>query len=401
MPIPTEKQAFLLRTAELLHRYGTPSHRLERVMAKVSRTIGEYGTFLYTPTALIVSLGDGKDETTYLRRIDSGPIDITKLMAFDAILENLEDNKIDLATAALRIEQAAAAAAPFQPWVCCLAYALVCGCVAIVFGGRPIEALLAASLGCLFFAIGNVTARMSWERGLMEPLVSALGATLALLFARFVLPIDDRLTTLASLIVLLPGLSLTIAITELSVGHVSSGVARLAGAVSTLFILVMGVGISWKLGGFLRTLPDTTPLAIPTSIGLIALILSPACFAILFQARFRQWPIIYLAAVAGFSVHWFVNKSYSSEVAAFAGAFAVGCVSNLYARIQDRPALIASTPGMIMLVPGSLGYEALTALLESKTLTGLDTGFEMLLNAFALAGGLLVAGAVVPPKRIL
>jgi uncharacterized membrane protein YjjB (DUF3815 family) len=133
----------------------------------------------------------------------------------------------------------------------------------------------------------------------------------------------------------------------------------------------------------------------------LALALTPGCFAILFCARYPQWPIIYATALAGYGVHALTNAKFGSEVGAFAGALTVGCISNLYARIRDRPALIPSTPGMIILVPGSLGYRALTALLESQTMTGLEFAFDTILVAFSLAGGLLAASAIIPPKRIL
>jgi uncharacterized membrane protein YjjP (DUF1212 family) len=392
---------FLIRAGELLHRFGTPSHRLERVMAKVSQSLGVVGVFLYTPTALVISLGDGNTETTYLRRVDAGPIDISKLITFDDILDDVEDGRLTSLEALDKFEEAAAASPPFGAIATAAAYATVCGCVAILFGGRGVEAAVAAILGCLFFWLGDASARWSWERGLFEPLVAALGAILALLIARFVVPLDDRLTTLASLIVLLPGLSLTVAITELAVGHVSAGVARLAGASATLFILVMGVGLSWRLGGELRTLPQLPIESLPAWMSMVALTLTPGCFAILFRARYPQWPIIYSAALVGYGVHGFVTTQFGGEVGAFAGALTVGCVSNLYARIRDRPALIPSTPGMIILVPGSLGYRALTALLESETLTGLEFAFSTILVAFSLAGGLLAASALIPPKRIL
>jgi uncharacterized membrane protein YjjB (DUF3815 family) len=56
---------------------------------------------------------------------------------------------------------------------------------------------------------------------------------------------------------------------------------------------------------------------------------------------------------------------------------------------------------MIILVPGALGYRALTALFESQTLTGLEFAFTTVIIAFSLAGGLLAASAVIPPRRIL
>lgn len=397
----SDEHALLLRAAELLHRFGTPSHRLERVMAKVSHSLGIVGVFLYTPTALVISLGDGVEETTYLRRVDAGPIDISKLIAFDDILDEAESRTLTPQEALRRFEAAAATPPPFGVITTALAYATVCGCIAILFGGRWIEAGVAAMLGCLFYWLGDATARWSWERGLLEPLVAALGAVLALLVARFVVPLDDRLTTLASLIVLLPGLSLTVAMTELAVGHVSAGVARLAGSLTTLFILVMGVGIAWRLAGDLRTIPPLPFAPLPDWAELLALLLTPACFAILFRARYPQWPIIYLAALSGYGVHRLVTAEFGDEVGAFAGALTVGCISNLYARIRDRPALIPSTPGMIILVPGSLGYRSLTTMLESDAVTGTEYAFNTILIAFSLAGGLLAASALVPPRRIL
>ncbi len=397
----TDEHALLLRAAELLHRFGTPSHRLERVMAKVSHSLGIVGVFLYTPTALVISLGDGVEETTYLRRVDAGPIDISKLIAFDDILEETEARTLTPHEALQRFEAAASTPPPFGVITTAVAYATVCGCVAILFGGRWIEAGVAAMLGCLFYWLGDATARWSWERGLLEPLVAALGATLALLVANFVVPLDDRLTTLASLIVLIPGLSLTVAMTELAVGHVSAGVARLAGSITTLFILVLGVGMSWRLGSDLRNLPPLPLAPLPEWALLVALLLTPACFAILFRARYPQWPIIYLAALSGYGVHRLVTAEFGDEVGAFAGALTVGCISNLYARIRDRPSLIPSTPGMIILVPGALGYRSLTAMLESDAVTGTEYAFTTILIAFSLAGGLLAASALVPPKRIL
>jgi uncharacterized membrane protein YjjB (DUF3815 family) len=371
-------------------------------MAKVSNSLGIHGVFLYTPTALVISLSDKTgEEATYLRRVDAGPIDISKLIAFDDILDEVEQRSVTSDTALRKFEEAAASPPPFGVIATALAYATVCGCVAILFGGRGIEAAVAAMLGSLFFWLGDASARWSWERGLLEPLVAALGAIVALLIARYVVPLDDRLTTLASLVVLLPGLSLTVAMTELAVGHVSAGVARLAGSCSTLFILVMGVGLSWRLGSGLRTLPALPMQPLAPWVALVAILLTPACFAILFRAKFRQWPIIYTAALLGYAVHWFVTQKSGVEVGAFAGAMTVGCISNLYARILDRPALIPSTPGMIILVPGSLGYRALTSLLENEAVTGIEFAFRTVLIAFSLAGGLLAASALIPPKRIL
>jgi uncharacterized membrane protein YjjB (DUF3815 family) len=63
--------------------------------------------------------------------------------------------------------------------------------------------------------------------------------------------------------------------------------------------------------------------------------------------------------------------------------------------------MVPLAPGMIILVPGSLGYRSLSALLDRQTIEGIDFAFGTILVAMSLVGGLLASSAIVPPKRIL
>ncbi|MBC8452847.1 MAG: threonine/serine exporter family protein, partial [Chloroflexi bacterium] len=57
--------------------------------------------------------------------------------------------------------------------------------------------------------------------------------------------------------------------------------------------------------------------------------------------------------------------------------------------------------GIIVLVPGSLGYRSLAALLDVNTLQVIDLALDRLIVGMALVGGVLMANAVISPKRIL
>jgi uncharacterized membrane protein YjjB (DUF3815 family) len=56
---------------------------------------------------------------------------------------------------------------------------------------------------------------------------------------------------------------------------------------------------------------------------------------------------------------------------------------------------------MIILVPGSLGYRSLSALLDQQTLQGVEYAFGTMIVAMSLVGGLLASNALLPPRRIL
>lgn len=400
MPYPP-KHSFLIYVAVLLHQHGAPSHRLERVMTKVSHGLGLQGVFLYTPTALVISLVDEDGEQTYLRRVDSGAVNIDKLIRFDETLDQLLAGELSLPDAHARIEQIATSPAPYPHWLTVVACALTCCAVAVFFRGKPPEILAATALGAVVALFELLQSRTRWEQGFMEPAVGLIAAVGSLAIARFVIPIDDRLVTLAALIVMIPGLKITVALTELALGHLSAGVARLAGGCVSLVTITIGVAIGWRLVGHWRTLADYSIWQIPAWWQWIAIAVAPIAFSIVFKARPRQWPIIAVVSVAGYVTSLVLASWWGIEVGAFAGAVAVGIGSNCYARIWDRPALVPLTPGIIVLVPGSLGYRSLTAFLDRETIAGVDFAFSMIIIAAALVGGILTANIVMPPRRIL
>jgi uncharacterized membrane protein YjjP (DUF1212 family) len=396
----SEIHTFLIKVGVLLHRFGTPSHRLERVMAKVSQGLGVQGTFLYTPTALHIAFEDESGEKTFLRRVNAGAVHVDKLIAFDEILEQLEDQRISLRLASQMLDQVEAAPPPYSTWLTLLACALSCGAVAVIFRGSVYEVLTAVMLGFMVAVLEVAQDRLRWEVGFFEPLAGALTSISALAVAHFIVPIDDRLVTLAGLIIMIPGLRLTVALTELAVGHLSAGVARLAGACVSLLTITIGVALGWRFAGAWRAeYAAEFPLA--EAWQWVAIAVAPITFSIVFRARWPQWPVIAAVTIVGFFTSKFAGTAWGVEVGAFCGALAVGLGSNLYARIQDRPALVPLTPGIIMLVPGSLGYRSLTAFLDHNAMAAVDFAFTMAMLAVALVGGILTASMLLPPKRIL
>ncbi len=369
-------------------------------MTKVAKTLGVQSVFLYTPTALVASFGDGHEEKTFMRRVDSGSVDAEKLIQFDEILERLEAGEIDIAKATDLMEMAAAAGPLYSSTLTCLVCGIGCASVAIFFGGGWAEVVVAGLLGLGIAGIDSLQPRLGWESGLLFPIAGFLAGIGALTVARFVIPIDDRLTTLASLIILLPGFPLTMALTELAVGHLSAGVARLAGACVTLLTLFLGVAIAWRIAGQWRVLPEAV-VPVPQIVQWISLAIAPAAFAILFRVRLSFWPIVFAVSLSGYFAAIYFGTRFGVEVGSFMGALVVGSGSNLYARLRDRPALVPLAPGMILLVPGSLGYRSLSALLNRQTVEGIDFAFGMIVVSMSLVGGLLASSALVPPKRIL
>ena len=70
---------------------------------------------------------------------------------------------------------------------------------------------------------------------------------------------------------------------------------------------------------------------------------------------------------------------------------AVAAAGHLYQYLTRRPAVLLQIPGLITLVPGSMGFRGLHALIEQDSAAGINLITDMLLTGAALAVGLLLA----------
>jgi uncharacterized membrane protein YjjB (DUF3815 family) len=79
----------------------------------------------------------------------------------------------------------------------------------------------------------------------------------------------------------------------------------------------------------------------------------------------------------------------------------VTAVSNLYGRWFNRPGALIRVPGIILLVPGSLGFRSFNFVLERDVMLGLDTATAVVTALIALVAGILVGSLVFPSRRNL
>ena len=127
----------------------------------------------------------------------------------------------------------------------------------------------------------------------------------------------------------------------------------------------------------------------------------PLALTILLKAHLRDavWIVIAGALAVGGAK---LGASFlGPELGVFFGALIVGIASNGYSRLLDHPAMITQVPGILLLVPGSVGFRGLAALLDRQIVSGVDTTFKMILTAMALVAGTLIANIVVPSRREL
>jgi uncharacterized membrane protein YjjB (DUF3815 family) len=275
------------------------------------------------------------------------------------------------------------------------------GTVCQFLGGGWREIVVASVLGLglgLFALYAESHERVS---RMFETLAAFLISMAALGLARLVGPISVFVATLAGLIILMPGLLLTTAITELATRHLASGTLRLSSAFMTLLGIVFGVALGTR-AGIAMFGPPMAAIArapLPWWSAPVAIVLAATSAVVILRADPRDALWIIAAGVLGVAAGRFAAIKLGPEQGTFVAAFGVALASSAYERWLRRPAPVVLVPGILLLVPGSIGYLSMSSLMERDTLAGVDTAFRMILTAVSLVAGLLLAGVVAPEPR--
>ncbi|MEO8360716.1 MAG: threonine/serine exporter family protein [Vicinamibacteria bacterium] len=79
----------------------------------------------------------------------------------------------------------------------------------------------------------------------------------------------------------------------------------------------------------------------------------------------------------------------------------VAAASNLFARAKNKPSALVRTPGILLLVPGSVGLRSLFLVFDGHVMQGIDTASALIVLLTTLVAGLLFGDLLIPPRRSL
>lgn len=371
-------------------------------MASLAGVLGLHGQFFVTPTAIFASFEHHGGSDTRMLRVGSSELDLGKLADLDGLVDELSKSAINIDQAGRRLDALLAEPARYGRLLTTISYALTCACASRFFGGGLREVAAATAIG-LLIGLGEIGAGYSRRlSALFAPLAATLAALLATAAATYWPPASAYVITLGSLIIMVPGLTITVAMKELATRHLASGTARLAGAFVLFATMGFGVAFGTRIGSYLFGAPVfVDPIMLPQWTELASLVIAPVALAVEMQAERRFMPWIVAGCALAFAAARLGANYLGTELGVFAGATLLGLGSNIFARWKRRPSAIVLIPGMIMLVPGGMGFRGLSALLQGEVVSGVETLFLVTMVAIALVTGLLVANTLIPPRKAL
>lgn len=388
---------FLRQLAQALHISGMPAHDLELHLNSLGQRLGVRVDCFAVLTMLTLNItADNATQRVEMLRLPPYDYNMARLIALEKLLREI-DGKVSLAACTHRLEAILVAPPLWSGWSLALLGFLLSSSVAVLLGGGWTELLCGGLVGMLFVAAHQALSRVP-RLGPATPVILCAAAALCAHALNLLLPQQNPLiTAVAGVVLLLPGFTLTIAMSELATQNLLSGTGRLAGVVLLLFMMGAGLVIGTQIGQHLIPTPDAVALAaVPAWMVWPAIaVLGVAMLGVL-QAPLAAVHVMVGGSLLAWAVFSLVGAMLGNIVGAFAGALAVAGAGHLYAHATGQPDILVKIPGLLALVPGSMGFRGVLALIEQDSSAGMMLMTSMALTGAVLAVGLLLADNIVP-----
>jgi uncharacterized membrane protein YjjP (DUF1212 family) len=375
---------FILKLGKMLHKYGSPSFRLEAYLTEVATHLGVHASFNSTPTYLIIVLWSDhhEDEYNHSARMQPGDLDMNSLSLTDELAYQLLSGDISLAEADKRLDEIDALPSPYGKSLTGIAFGLSTSAFSMLMGARWSEIMYAGLEPVASFSVGLVACAINHY--------SSPG-------------INIWLIILSSLIILVPGLSLTMGLAELSSRNMVSGTARVMDATMQLFKLYFGAFLGVSLGFQLFGQQEVElAVTLPVWVNWLGVFMLSVGLVAIFRTRMKHVPWAITSTFIAYAASTWSSAYLENGLGAFVGAFALGVFANMFSRIANAPSTIVAMHGLIVLVPGSKTYIGLNSFISGQDIIRTDhIGQETFLILMSLVAGLIFANVVMPTRKAL
>jgi uncharacterized membrane protein YjjP (DUF1212 family) len=428
--MPSEEQrdvrVFIIDFAYAMSIYGIPSHRLEHNLMVVSNYYCLQGNYFSTPTGIWFTFGnildinnDSNNTNSHSSfvRINGSDLNLSKFMELDQLACDIASGNIETITEARKriktiLKGEMLFSSPLWTILNCAGFAAI---FAVLLDGTWGEIVAALVGGFIVSLILLLQARFPLLGRVAIGMCAFACGIVAILF-RFILfstkvHLDVTLVALSGVVMLLPGLSLTTSIDELSAGHLQSGTSRLVNVMVTVIKIGIGLLLSERLDNalsssdiayaYVNSETDFIRQTLPVWMKIITLPCMIAIIIVYFKVPryLTSYSFVILACTAAFFGDQYWPLLMSTEIAGMLNAFIIGFIGNLYSFISRRPSNVVTTCAILLLVPGYASASSINALLNKDVSTAVTTLFNAVIAASSLVTGLVAAEMIFPKRR--
>ncbi|TWT86986.1 threonine/serine exporter family protein [Neorhodopirellula pilleata] len=391
-------ETLILELARSLHACGSPAYELDQRMEQVAASLGRSATFFSTPTALFVTFDDDEAQGTRLLRVYPSDTNLRRYAELFELQAAIRNEGLQPREAFERLKEINEASDGYGMSIEVIAFGIAGACVAVLVGGNSTVILSSGMIGLI---VGGLVIGLTYLR-VQTHLINVIAGFVASAIACGIQVVatssNFELTAVSALIVLVPGLHLTISINELATQNLASGSARISGALTTLLTMIFGVYMGHGLvDGFTSIPRSVTPITPTFAMSAAVVVPTALCFAVLFRTRYRDIPWLLLASLVSYTSLRLAAEFFSSFAAVWIASVVAGMVSHFVTNRLRLPSAVMLMPALILLVPGSIGFSGMAQIIFRDDLPGgMRLIATMMLTAVAIVAGLLLTDAITP-----
>lgn len=368
-------------------------------MQEMCQLFGLKGSIVSLPTAIFSSFSYQDEEITKIERVEPMGVNLGKLSKVDLVSREVIGGTKTYEEGSQTLDEILSSDDPYGKRMRLLCFLFSAAGFMVLFGGNWGDFIASIFIGVLV-GILSLARPIGLVAQLFEAIVAVVASFTTYVLYKLFPGLNIGVVILSSLIIFMPGLFITIAISEIATQNLTSGTSRLVGGVMILLKLTFGVFVGAKLASWFHLPPlDIQLEQVPSVVTIFTLPLTALMATVIFKAERSDWKWVTLAGVFGYCSSKVGTYYFGPEMGMFLGGIAVGASSNIFARLKDRPSSIFQFPGMILLVPGSVGYRSLSFLFEKDIIGGLGTAFTMVTLAMALVVGIFFGNILIKPRR--
>lgn len=402
-------ESFVLTAGCKYLEVGGPTSRLEDKIVQLGEAYNLQPEVFATPSAVIVSaMNSEKRYTSSLKRIKETGIDLNILFKIDVLFDDVISKKISVNDAFKIVGHKNYSAEIYSKKLISVSSFIV-GFLGSYLNFQNIYSgilsgllslILVAILQPFFTSLAFTRIFFVFFASLFSIGISALAE------AYFKLPIEASF--IGSLIVLVPGLMLTTAVSELAEHNFVSGTVKLVNGVLILIsigtALFIGKDIIYLLNptALPLNLDYTTQIGVDlmTSIGGTLLIMLAFCFQFQTPRKFILFAM--MTGIAGQIGFELFKNSASYALPSFVAALFIGLASLSFSRFFKTPSQIFSVPGIVSLVPGVLSFTIYNSTSLGTGLSDSQSTSDSKILTVAIIASSLVFGLIMSrfPFRI-
>lgn len=395
-----------LRAGEIMASHGAEAYRIEDTVCRLLKTTGfSYAEAHVSVTGLFITLSDPSldCEITLVKRISNRVSDLSQISQANEISRRFVAGKLTIEEAMKELNSLEGKQYYSSP-IILLSFVVISSLFTFMFGGYPMDALASALVG-FFVGLSYLFFSKLRPLGFVRDFLASVVLGIFCIFFVYFVPIGSHLQPIisGSIMPLVPGMLLTVAIRDLLHGDYMSGVSRAIEASICAVSIAAGVSIIAHLfershGALLLETPPTwftwgsNWLITPEMLfQAICSFFSTITFVILFNVEPKHLIPCGIVGAATWFVYYFVIK-YVPGIALsnFFAAVTASVISFRMARKLRAPVTIFFTGGIFCMVPGAGIYQTMYYLIGRD----LTTGANRLLNTLEVAALIAIAIAV-------